>query len=105
MTYIDLTKIITEKELEARVKQLAKLGGWEYYHTHNSTHSTKGFPDCAMLKGQRLVFAELKRENGVVTPDQQKWLDMLAFIPSIEVYIWRPGDAEEMEKVLLGDKS
>ena len=104
MPEIDLNKIVTEKQLEAQVKQLAKLGGWEHYHTYNSIHSEKGFPDDVMVKGNRLLFAELKRQYGKVTREQQHWLDILASIPAVEVYLWRPGDYEEIRKVLLGEK-
>ena len=99
---LELSKIMTEKELQAQVQQLAKLGGWQFYHTWNSIHSAPGFPDNVMAKTSRLIFAELKTELGKVTAAQQKWLDILATIPGVECYLWRPSEFEEIKKVLLG---
>ena len=99
---LELSKIMTEKELQAQVQQLAKLGGWQFYHTWNSIHSAPGFPDNVMAKTPRLVFMELKTELGKVTAAQQKWLEILATVPGVEVYLFRPSEFEEIKKVLLG---
>lgn len=100
MPSIDLKSIVTEKELQSQVYHLAKLGHWDYYHTHNSLYSPAGFPDCVMVRGDRLIFAELKRENGKPSIEQTHWLQILATIPSIEVYLWKPQDWDEIVKVL-----
>ena len=99
---LELSKIMTEKEFQLHVRQLAKLGGWQFYHTWNSIHSAPGFPDNVMARTPRLIFAELKTELGKVTVAQQKWLDILATVPGVEVYLWRPSEFEEIKKVLLG---
>lgn len=92
---------LSEEAFESQVKDLAKWGGWLYYHTHRSQHSPSGFPDCVLVRPPRLIFAELKTESGEVSPDQQKWLDILPRCPSTEVYLWRPSDLEEIKEVLL----
>jgi hypothetical protein len=53
-----------------------------------------------MVRGDRLIFAELKRENGKPSIEQTHWLQILATIPSIEVYLWKPQDWDEIVKVL-----
>ena len=62
----------------------------------------KGFPDIIALKSrfnghetQQLV-VECKSENGKVTKDQQKWLDLFAHVPCAIVKIWRPSDWDEV---------
>lgn len=61
----------------------------------------KGFPDLLLAKERPadLIAVELKREGQDPTPDQIKWLRVLA--PSIPVFIWRPSNwlAGEVEQV------
>jgi len=82
---------IKESEFEAQVRQLARLYGWLCYHTWRSIHSPAGFPDLVLLRGQRLVFAELKTARGKLTTAQQQWLEALRQTAA-EVYVWRPDD-------------
>jgi hypothetical protein len=82
---------ITEKQFEAQVRQLAHLYGWLCYHTWRSIHSPAGFPDLVLVRGSRLVFAELKTARGKLTAAQQQWLEALRQTAA-EVYVWRPDD-------------
>lgn len=60
----------------------------------------RGFPDLVLVRGTRLVFAELKSDTGRVTSEQQAWLDALDGVAAeffgaeidakVEVYLWRP---------------
>jgi hypothetical protein len=52
------------------------------------------------VRPPRLVFAELKSETGTVKPAQAEWLDVLRAVPGLEVYVWRPGDMDEIARVL-----
>ena len=79
-----------ERVLQERVRQLLQLHGWRHYHTHLAKHSPAGFPDVCAIRGNRLLFAELKREKGKTTPAQDAWLADLRALPGIEVYVWRP---------------
>ena len=76
------------------VIELAKRCGWKTYHTHNSRRSAPGFPDLAMAREGRKIFAELKSAKGVVTLDQLEWLLALVEEPSQpnETYLWRPAE-------------
>lgn len=91
---------ITEREFQREVLQLAALFGWRPYHTHDSRQSHRGFPDLTMVRGDRLVFAELKSMAGKVRPEQQEWLDELAVVPGVEAYLWRPSDLDAIAEVL-----
>lgn len=105
--------MISEKQFEAQVKDLAKIYGWLYYHTWRSIHSPAGFPDCVIVRPPRLIFAELKTEKGVVSDKQQEWLDTLKGCQHIilqpdtnkpvelpEVYLWHPEDIEKIAEIL-----
>lgn len=85
----------------------------------------KGFPDYCAVRPPRLIFAELKDQYSKPTPEQEAWLEDLResirmitlepihkgtpkaiiegrekLIPSLEVYLWRPSDFEEVKEVL-----
>lgn len=52
----------------------------------------KGFPDLWLVRRGRLVVVEAKAGRGRVTAEQRRWLDELAQVPGVEVYVWRPDD-------------
>jgi len=90
---------ITERAFLAQVLRYAALRGWHCYHTHDSRHSSAGFPDLVLVRRPRVVFAELKSDRGRCTPEQRAWLAELAEC-SVEVKLWRPSDWEEIERCL-----
>ncbi len=90
---------ITERQFQSQVEVLAKLYGWKYYHPWNSMHSVRGYPDLTMVRGDRLIFAELKTEKGTVTNKQEEWLDALD-TAGAETYVWRPSDWPQIEETL-----
>lgn len=84
--------MLTEKQFESQVKDLAKIYRWHYYHTFLSKWSVSGFPDCVFVR-ERVVYAELKSEKGQPSLEQYEWLEALAEAGQ-EVYLWRPDDME-----------
>jgi VRR-NUC domain len=95
-------KLLRETDLSGLVVDVAKLGHWRRYHTFDSRRSTHGFPDWVLVRDGRLVFAELKSQDGPVRPDQREWLDALSDVPGVEVFLWRPSDYDEIVTVLTG---
>lgn len=91
---------IPEKNFEQLVKEAARMNGWMYYHTYRSIKSEPGFPDCVMVRGNRLIFAELKTQKGKLSVHQDCWLKTLDEVVGIECYVWRPSDWEEIEETL-----
>lgn len=81
----------SETELQNAIIDYARARRWLVYHTHNSRHSEKGFPDLVLVRAPRLIFAELKRQQGKVSLEQQLWIDKLDGC-DVEVYVWRPSD-------------
>lgn len=90
---------ITEKQWQADVIQLARMSGWLEYHPYDSRRSQPGWPDLALIRPPRLVFAELKTERGRLTNEQEKVLCMLSQC-GVETYIWRPSDLERVARIL-----
>jgi hypothetical protein len=90
----------TERGLLDAVMALARYNNWLCYHTFRSEKSAPGFPDICMVREHRLVLAELKTLTGHVTPAQQQWLDALMQVRRVEVYIWRPPDFAQVERLL-----
>ena len=86
---------LSEKDFQRQVIELAELNGFLVYHTHDSRKSAKGFPDLVMARTERVVFAELKTEKGLVSREQWLWL---AALPN--AYVWRPSDWDSIVKVL-----
>ena len=82
----------TEEQFLQRVIHLAHALGWKvahfrpvriqrangsvYYETPVAADG-KGFPDLVMVR-DRVLFVELKRENGKLDPAQEEWRDAIA---------------------------
>ena len=94
----------TEAQFTAAVREYAMLCGWRYYHTHDSRRSDPGFPDCVLVRGERLIFAELKLDKARSKPTeaQEAWLTALALLPTpwVRVCVWRPSDWPSIEEML-----
>src|SRR5690242_15300121 len=65
---------------------------WLYYHTHRSQFSAKGFPDVMAIMDDLLVVAEIKRQSGTATPEQQRWLEAFRGVQRVRVELWKPSD-------------
>jgi hypothetical protein len=100
----ELSYLISEKHLSEAVKEHARYTGWLGYHTHDSRRSSPGFPDWVLVRNSRLVFAELKTEDGRVTKPQQAWLAALGEVPCAETYVWRPSDLDSTIPLVLARK-
>ncbi len=91
---------MSEREFQAQIRTLSTVLGWLDYHSWTSMHSAAGFPDMVLVKPPRVIFAELKTENGTVSPHQQFWLDTLKQCSGVEVYLWRPSDWNTIVEIL-----
>ena len=89
----------TEREFEAAVVELAKLNGWKVFHPFDSRRSEPGWPDLTLVRGQRLVVAELKSERGKLSAAQTDWTHALLFA-GVDIRVWRPRDWPEIERTL-----
>lgn len=103
---------MTEAQLSDSVIELAHLLGWRVAHFRpaRTAHGWRtpvaadgaGWPDLTMVRGDRIVFAELKSRSGKLSGGQQVWLDALSAVGT--VCVWRPEHwtSGEIEAVLRG---
>jgi VRR-NUC domain len=89
---------IAERDFMQTVIDAARVTGWLVYHTFHSKRSPSGFPDLVLVR-ERVVFAELKAAKTRITTEQMRWLDALDEAGG-EVYLWRPDEWDEIERVL-----
>jgi hypothetical protein len=113
-----------ERDFQRTVTELAEMLGWEWMHvrpmqtkhgwaTGTSGTMAKGWPDLTLVRERdhRLLFVELKAEDGVPTPAQDRVLALLRTLhwaaddgnPStttVEVYVWWPRDFDDIAKAL-----
>ncbi len=102
---VKIARKLTEEQLQNLILDTARsLGYTERYHPHDSRRSAAGFPDLVLghrEKG-RVLFIEVKREDGIVTEPQNTWQDTLAWCDQ-EVYLFRPEHWEsgEIQDILM----
>lgn len=83
---------MTERQWQQRITDLARLRGWRCFHPYDSRRSAPGFPDLTLVRGGRLIFAELKTDTGRLTVEQRGWIDALAAVIGVTAVVWRPSD-------------
>jgi hypothetical protein len=90
----------TEKAFQEAVRRLALDHGWLYYHVHDARKSPSGFPDVTLVRGDRLVVAELKMPGKHPTPAQRGWLDALRQVRAVQTHLWYPADLDTIMEVI-----
>jgi hypothetical protein len=108
-----LLKTLTEKSFQDTVIEAATLYGWMVHAerpamTQNGWRTPiqglAGFPDLVLCHPEKqvIIFAELKSESGKVSEAQQDWIIALGQCSGVKVFLWRPSDWNQIEKVLEG---
>lgn len=94
---------MSEAEWQRQVCEFAALNGWEVYHVPDSRRVTAGgWVDLVLGHEMRgVVFAELKKDGERPRADQVWWHTVLR-AAGCRVFVWRPGDWDEMAAVLGG---
>jgi hypothetical protein len=106
-----LDRAVTEDALLREVLAVAKTFGWLAHHTRPAwsakgyrtpVQGDKGFCDLVLAHPTRgVIFVELKREQGVVTPEQTRWLETLRAAGQ-RAEVWRPSMRGEIVATLAG---
>lgn len=91
---------ILEKQWQGTVVKAARLLGWKVQFHWREKHSPAGWPDLTLVRGTRIICAELKRDGEKPTEAQEAWLATLRATGKIEVYVWKPADWPEVEATL-----
>ena len=90
-----------ESDLQEQVLTAAHYLGWTLrYHTFDSRKSAAGFPDLVLCRPPRVLFVELKSEQGKLTSDQERWAVGLRACPGVEFFIWRPSNWPQVVQTL-----
>lgn len=88
----------TEAEWQADVEALAATLGWWAWHDNDPRRNVAGFPDLLLVR-ERVVWAELKTETGVLRPGQAIMRDRL-IAAGAEWHLWRPSDLDDVTRAL-----
>jgi len=81
---------MSEASLQNAVMGLADVLGLRAFHSTDSRRDTAaGFPDLVIV-GSRVLFVELKRQDGRLRPEQRVWLEALAAAEGVTAVVWRP---------------
>jgi hypothetical protein len=97
-----------EEEFQFRVIQAAKRYGYLVSHSrpslsqsgrwHTAIQGDKGFLDLVLAKAGDVIIAELKSDNGRLTPEQKLWIVALGGL----AVVWRPRDWDAILARLSG---
>lgn len=108
LTMKDAKPPISESAFQDRLIAEARLRGWLVAHFRPGRTATgwrtpvqgdAGFPDLVLVRGGRLIWAELKSEKGKLSEKQEKWIRALREC-GCEVHIWRPSSISDVEAAL-----
>lgn len=95
-----LLRSISEADWQTTVVQTAEAFGWWWWHDNDPRRNAAGWPDLTLIRPPRLVVVELKKETGKLSVAQRGLLGLMARCPGVEVYVWRPSDQRDMERIL-----
>lgn len=101
---------VLERDWQSTVLEAAAAKGWEAFYIPDSKRAglvgrPKGWPDLALAHEGlgMLLFVENKTDQGKVSPDQRRWINLLTAAGQ-RVEVWRPStDWDYIVKILEGD--
>lgn len=91
---------MTEAELRKRVVDMAHRYGWMVFSlpiakTRRPVKDASGYPDLTLARDRRVLWIELKQDNGTMRHEQMIWMHELP-----EVHVIRPADVDPDPVVL-----
>lgn len=104
-----------EREFQAGIIEQAETHGWRVWHVPTPMRPIgqnrfvpdprgRGLPDLLMIheRTHRLVFAEVKNEDGKLSVEQNEALRLLRGVETVRAYVFRPGVEPLINHVLAG---
>lgn len=82
---------MSEAALQAQVVSLMNHLNWWNFHAYDSRRSRAGLPDLVAIRGQRIIYRELKTARGRLSAEQREVIEMLT-AAGADVAVWRPAD-------------
>lgn len=93
------TVAMSEAEFQKRITDYCDWLDLKWYHNPDSRRSNKGWPDLVIAGPRKVIFVELKTEVGRITREQAEWHVSLRNA-GCALFVWRPGDWPEVQRVL-----
>jgi VRR-NUC domain len=99
---------VTEREFQKALTDALSVLCWRWCHFRpamtrkgwrTAISGAQGFPDVIAVRGERVIFVELKAEKGRLSDAQGQWLAALG-LAGQEVHCWRPSDWDVIEETL-----
>ena len=104
-----MTPVISERDFQKTVLEAARALGWRtaHFRASRTAHGWRtpvegdgqGFPDVVAVRGDRVLWLELKSESGRLSEEQGQWLAALG-LAGQEVHCVRPSDWAVVEEIL-----
>jgi hypothetical protein len=87
---------------QTKITNLLDDFGWYWHHQYNSRQSRSGWLDIPAWRPGRFIVIEVKvgRDN---LSAEQYFCALTLIEAGIEVYVWWPGDIDEVEDVISGE--
>lgn len=103
-------RAISEKDYQEQITDLATMYGWQWRHFKDSRKEVKrggrsffvgdadaaGWPDLVLVRPPEFIVIEVKKELGVVSPEQEEWLGLIRSC-DIEAIVARPSNFDEVQ--------
>ena len=92
---------MSEAEFQKWITAFARENGWRIFHVNNSTKrlmrgTSAGFPDLTLIRGDDLMFLEVKAEGGKLSAAQEEWkealVELMARNAGIQYHVVYPSD-------------
>ena len=88
---------MTESELRVEVVELAHKLGWRVFSlpmvkTRRPVKDAIGYPDLTLARDRRVLWIELKQEDGNLSPAQMQWMHELPNVIVVRPSDWESGD-------------
>lgn len=83
---------VSESQIQAGIVRMAEALGWYCFHCVDCRRGPKtgaGYPDLTLVRDGRVLWVEVKTEQGVVSEAQKRWHRRLVAAGGT-VHIWRP---------------
>ena len=91
---------ISAADFASWLEDFLRVHNWLFYHTRRSDRSVKGFPDYVCVRGEEVVFLEIKGDDGKLTKEQSVWITALKQVKHVRAAAAWPSDRDTIEKDL-----
>ena len=91
---------MTEAEWQAQIVTYARLQDWLVFHASDSRRSDPGLPDLILVRGETVMFLEVKTVQGRMREEQKTWMGRLKTANRVLAAVVRPSDWDTLEEQL-----